>query len=173
MRAVPVSGWQRMPSPPSEETPSDGGDGPQPRRAVSPRAEAGQHGARKFVDFRMEAVPVWNRKQPEVKYKEYSGKASALAGGGCRATTHIAHRPTDPRRRPFPSRLVAQPGHLNVEEITHEKGARLEHAFDMAIFKGRRFDQTPSGVVATKRQQLVNLNVKASISWALRLEATF
>ena len=162
-----------MPSPPSEETPSDGGDGPQPRRAVSPRAEAGQHGARKFVDFRMEAVPVWNRKQPEVKYKEYSGKASALAGGGCRATTHIAHRPTDPRRRPFPSRLVAQPGHLNVEEITHEKGARLEHAFDMAIFKGRRFDQTPSGVVATKRQQLVNLNVKASISWALRLEATF
>ena len=70
---------------------------------------------------------------------------------------------------PFGSRLAALLAHLSVEDITSEKGyekivsviedaqddirdAKLEQAFDQAIFKGRRRqDQTLSGFVATKK----------------------
>ena len=70
---------------------------------------------------------------------------------------------------PYGSRLAALPAHLTVDEITEDTGfekivllieeahdylrdAKLEQAFDQAIFKGRRRqDQSLSGFVATKK----------------------
>ena len=83
-----------MPTPPSEEQPLDVGDqaassqpsavsprgtaspvlqrrGASPRRAAGGAASAGE-GARKFVDYRMEAAPTWDGEMPQTKYREYS-----------------------------------------------------------------------------------------------------
>ena len=81
---------------------------------------------------------------------------------------------------PFGSRLAALLAHLSVEDITSEKGyekivsiieeahdylrdAKLEQAFDQAIFKGRRrADQTLSGFVATKKAAFGELKRQGS-----------
>ncbi|CAE7724500.1 GIP [Symbiodinium necroappetens] len=125
--------------------------------------------AKKFVDYRMESAPTWDGEMPETKYREYSRNlrlwlveaVERLPGNliGKRIIDGI----------PFGSRLAALLAHLSVEDITAEKGyekivgiiedahdylrdAKLEQAFDQAIFKGRRRgDQTLSGFVATKK----------------------
>ena len=143
-------------------------------RSGSPRtgrgdAPPGAEQGRKFVDYRMESAPTWDGEMPETKYREYSRNLrlwlveaiERLPGNliGKRIIDGI----------PFGSRLAALLAHLSVEDITSEKGyekivsiieeahddlrdAKLEQAFDQAIFMGRRrADQTLSGFVATKK----------------------
>eukprot|EP00439_Symbiodinium_sp_Y106_P086029 s529_g30.t2 len=141
------------------------------RRAVSPRgaAGAGASSEKRFVDYKMEAAPTWDGEQPETKYKEYARnlKLWLIEATERLPGSLIGKRIID--AIPYGSRLAALLAHMSVEEITDATGyerivatieeahdylkdAKLEQAFDQAIFKGRRrADQSLSGFVATKK----------------------
>ncbi|CAE7227831.1 GIP, partial [Symbiodinium sp. CCMP2592] len=141
---------------PDAPGPRPGGASPlMPRRAASPRAAEGAAGAseKKFVDYRMEAAPGWDGEQPEVRYKEYARnlklwliEATERLPGSLISSAHMSFEEiTDPLGY---QRIVA-----TIEEAhDYLKDAKLEQAFDQAIFKGRRrADQSLSGFVATKK----------------------
>ncbi|CAE7350344.1 RE1 [Symbiodinium sp. CCMP2592] len=142
-------------------------------RSLSPRpgeADASSASApKKFVDYRMESAPSWDGEMPETKYREYSRNLRLWLVEAIERLpgSLIGKRIID--GIPFGSRLAALLAHLSVEDITAEMGyekivaiieeahdylrdAKLEQAFDQAIFKGRRrADQSLSGFVATKK----------------------
>eukprot|EP00439_Symbiodinium_sp_Y106_P007110 s9578_g1.t1 len=153
--------------------PSVGGASPvmPPRRTASPRGAAGVSPSmeKRFVDYKMEAAPTWDGEQPETKYKEYARnlKLWLIEATERLPGSLIGKRIID--AIPYGSRLAALLAHMSVEEITDATGyerivatieeahdylkdAKLEQAFDQAIFKGRRrADQSLSGFVATKK----------------------
>ena len=154
----------------------EGGDSPMmPHRATSGGDAASDGTGRRYVDYRMDPAPSWDGEQPEQKFREYSRnlklwliEATETLPGGL-----IGKRIVD--AIPYKWRLAALLSHLTVEAITapdgygkilglieeaHDylKDAKLEQAFDQAIFKGRRrSDQTLSGFVATKKAALGEL----------------
>ncbi|CAE7348803.1 RE1, partial [Symbiodinium necroappetens] len=132
-------------------------------------------GARKYSDYRMESAPVWDGERPESEYREYVRKLklwliearerlpSSLIGKGILDAI------------PYASRLSSVVAHLSVEDITAENGwkevvkcseeahdylkvAKLEQAFNAAIFGGRRkAGQTITGYLATKKAAFAEL----------------
>ena len=122
-------------------------------------------GGRKFVDYRMEPATVWDGEMPEVKYREYARNLRLWLVEAVERLPGALVRKRIIDGIPFGSRLAALLAHLTVEDITAEKGyekivgiiedahdylrdAKLEQAFEMAIFKGRRrADQSLSGFV--------------------------
>ena len=149
--------------------PRRGGRSVSPREGGGGETPAGAEQGRKYVDYRMESAPSWDGEMPETKYREYSRNLRLwLVEAEQRLPGNlIGKRIID--GIPFGSRLAALLAHLSVEDITAEKGyekivgiiedahdylrdAKLEQAFDQAIFRGRRrSDQTLSGFVATKK----------------------
>ncbi|OLP97718.1 Dynein heavy chain 6, axonemal [Symbiodinium microadriaticum] len=91
----------------------------------------GAPGGRKYVDDRMDAAPVWDGEMPETKYREHD--------------------------------ITADRGYEKIVKLIEEahdylRDAKLEQAFEMAIFRGRRrADQLLSGFVATKKASIGEL----------------
>ena len=116
-------------------------------------SEEGQ--ARRFVDYKMDPAPAWDLRLWLIE-AEARLPANLI---GKRIIDAI----------PFGSRLAALLSHLGVEDITAPDGykriigiieeshaylkeARLEQAFEAAIFKGkRRYGQTITGFLASKK----------------------
>ncbi|CAE7939226.1 Ttll5 [Symbiodinium necroappetens] len=110
---------------------------------------------RKFADYRMEAAPKWDGEKPEEQYREY---ARALRLWLIEARERLPESLIGKRildSIPYGSRLSSVLAHLSVEEITAPDGwkrvvacieeahgylkvAKLEQAFNAAIFGGRR-----------------------------------
>ena len=125
--------------------------------------------ARKFVDYKMDPAPSWNGEHPESEYREYARnlKLWLIEAEARLPPSLIGKRILD--AIPFGSRLAASLAHLTVDDITAADGykqiiavieeshaylkeARLEQAFDAAIFRGRRRPgQTLTGFLATKK----------------------
>ena len=151
---------------------SPNGAPPYGRRGLD-GSEEGQ--ARRFVDYKMEAAPSWNGEHPESKYREYARnlKLWLIEAEARLPPSLIGKRILDVI--PFGSRLAASLAHLSVDDITAPDGykqiiavieeshaylkeARLEQAFDAAIFRGRtRPGQTLTGFLATKKAAFAEL----------------
>ena len=130
---------------------------------------------RKFADFRMEAAPRWDGERPEEQYREYARtlKLWLIEAKERLPGNLIGKRILD--SIPYGSRLSALVSHLTVEEITAPRGweqvvsiiedaheylkvAKLEQAFNAAIFGGRRkTGQTLTGFLASKRAAFAEL----------------
>ena len=146
--------------------PRRGGAPTRGQEVTEPGQESGS--GRRYVDYKMEAAPSWDGEQPEVKYKEYARnlKLWLIEARERLPGNLIGKRIID--AVPYGSRLAAVLARLTVDEIedtgfekivsliedAHDylRDAKLEQAFDQAIFKGRRRqDQSLSGFVATKK----------------------
>ncbi|CAE7208124.1 Ttll5 [Symbiodinium sp. KB8] len=110
---------------------------------------------RKFADYRMEAAPKWDGEKPEEQYREYARtlRLWLIEAQERLPESLIGKRILD--SIPYGSRLSSVLAHLSVEEITAPDGwkrvvacieeahgylkvAKLEQAFNAAIFGGRR-----------------------------------
>ena len=123
----------------------------------------------------MDPAPGWNGEHPEIEYREYARNLKLwLIEAEARLPPNlIGKRILD--AIPFGSRLAVTLAHLSVDDITapdgykqiigvieethaYLKGARLEQAFDAAIFRGRRRPgQTLTGFLATKKAAFAEL----------------
>ena len=151
---------------------SPNGTPPYGRRGLD-GSEEGQ--ARRFVDYKMEAAPSWNGEHPESEYREYARNLKLWL---IEAEARLPPSLTGKRILDvifFGSRLAASLAHLSVDDITAPDGykqiiavieeshaylkeARLEQAFDAAIFRGRRRPgQTLTGFLATKKAAFAEL----------------
>ena len=156
-----------------------------PVRTRSPTAAAAPYGpdgldgsaggARKYNDYRMESAPIWDGERPESEYREYARKLKLwlIEARERLPSSLIGKRILD--AIPYSSRLSSVVAHLSVEDITAENGwkevvkcieeardylkvAKLEQAFNAAIFGGRRKPgQTITGYLATKKAAFAEL----------------
>ena len=170
LRTGQVQGGFGAASPVRPRSPS--GTPPYGRRGLD-GSDEGQN--RRFVDYKMEPAPSWNGEHPESKYREYARNLKLwLIEAEARLPSNlIGKRILDVI--PFGSRLAASLAHLSVDDITAPDGykqiisviedshaylkeARLEQAFDAAIFHGcRRPGQTLTGFLATKKAAFAEL----------------
>ena len=130
---------------------------------------------RKFAEYRMEAAPKWDGEKPEEQYREYARtlRLWLIEAQERLPKSLIGKRILD--SIPYGSRLSSVLAHLSVEEITAPDGwkrvvacieeahgylkvAKLEQAFNAAIFGGRRKQgQTLTGFLATKKAAFAEL----------------